>query len=54
MDLYWEAGHFEAKGWELLEVRELFHVAITDLTPGLVAFPNQAGVAGFGKTLARE
>src|SRR6202142_4524445 len=54
MNLDREAGHLEAKGRELFEVRELFHVAVTDLAPGLVTFPNEARVAGLSKTLARE
>src|SRR4029077_5034128 len=35
-------------------VRELLHVAIADFAPGLVAFPDQAGVAGLLEALCRE
>src|SRR3984885_9271730 len=54
VDLHREAGHLEAKGRQLLEVREFFHMAVTDFAPGLVAFPNEAGVTGLGEPLARE
>src|SRR5208282_4115052 len=53
-DLDREAAHLETEWRQLVEIGELLHVAIADLAPRLVAFPNEAGVAGLGKPLARE
>src|SRR5207248_1680950 len=47
-DLDWEAADHEAVRWERFEIVQLFEVAITDLAPGLVAFPDQPGIAGRG------
>src|SRR5690242_13878775 len=54
LDLHRKARDHEAGSGELLEVRELLHMAVTDLAAGFVALPDQAGVAGFLETLRRE
>jgi len=50
-DLYGEAAHLEAERRQLVEVGELFPVAIADLAAGLMAFPDDAGVAVFEEAL---
>src|SRR5205814_8015275 len=47
-DLDREATHHKPVGRERFEIVKLFEVAITDLAPGLVTFPDQAGIAGRG------
>src|SRR6185436_16252974 len=42
LDLHREARHHEAGRWQLLEIVQLFDVAIADMAAGLVAFPDQA------------
>jgi hypothetical protein len=54
LGLYREAAHLEAERRQLVEVGELFHVAVADLAAGLVAFPDDAGVAGFEEALVGE
>src|SRR5258706_6962879 len=46
-DLDREAADREAVARQRLEVVQLLEVAVADLAAGLVAFPDQAGVAGF-------
>ena len=46
-------AHFEADRRQLVEIGELFHLAITDFAARLVAFPDDARVARFGEALAR-
>ena len=53
-DLDGEAAHFETEWRQLVEVGQLFHMAITDVAAGLVAFPDDARVAGLEKPLMRE
>src|ERR1700676_5306507 len=47
-DLDRKAGDGEAGRGQLLEVVQLFDVAVADVAPGLVTFPDQTGVPGFG------
>src|SRR5665647_159559 len=47
-DLDRETRHGETGRRQLLEIVQLFDVAIADVPPGLVAFPDQAGVFGLG------
>src|SRR5437868_1865697 len=47
-DLDREATHHKPVGRERFEIVQLFEVAITDLAPGLVTFPDQVGIAGRG------
>src|SRR6516225_7225546 len=54
LDLDRKTAHFETEGRQRFEIGQLFHVAIADLTAGLVAFPDQARIAGFEKTLGGE
>src|SRR5262245_60417942 len=44
--LHWKAAHYESLGRQRFEIVQLLDVAIADLAAGLVAFPDQAGVAG--------
>ena len=44
LDLHGKAGDQEAGGRQAIEVGELFEVAIADVPPGLVPFPDKAGV----------
>src|SRR5947209_15012871 len=53
-DFHREAGDLEAEGRELVQVGELLHVAIADLAAGLVAFPNEARIAGRGEAAFGE
>src|SRR6478609_6998975 len=53
LDLHREARDLEAVIGQRVEVRELLHVAIADLASGLVAFPDDAGVAGLGEAFGR-
>src|SRR5438552_270991 len=47
-DLDRKTGDGETGRRQLLEVVQLFDVAVADVAPGLVTFPDQAGVPGFG------
>src|ERR1700722_181362 len=47
-DLHRKAGNREAGCGQTLEIVQLFDVAIADVASGLVAFPDQAGILGFG------
>src|SRR5215211_6229117 len=53
-DLDREAAHLEAEGGKPVEVGELLHMAIADLTARLMALPDDAGIAGLGEALAGE
>src|SRR6202171_5225295 len=53
-DLDRKAAHLEAEWRQLVEIGELLHVAIADLAAGFVAFPDDAGVAGFEEALVGE
>src|SRR3954471_198195 len=53
LDLDRKARDLEAVVGQGVEVRQLFHVAITDLTAGLVTFPDDAGVPGLLVSLRR-
>src|SRR3954454_15954530 len=53
LDLDREAGHGETGRRQLLQIVQLFDVAIADMAAGLVAFPDQAGVLGLGVFLRR-
>jgi hypothetical protein len=44
LDLDGKARHRKTIGGQSLEVLKLFQMAVTNLAPGLVSFPNQAGV----------
>ena len=44
LDLHGKAGDQEAGGRQAIEVGELFEVAIADVPPGLVPFPDKAGI----------
>ena len=46
-------ANLEARGGKRVEVGQLLHVAKADLATGLVSFPDQARVAGFGEALRR-
>src|SRR6185437_3455736 len=48
LDLDRKTGHGETRRRQLLEIMQLFDVAIADVTAGLVPFPDQAGVPGSG------
>src|SRR6476659_5241660 len=48
LDLDRETRHGEPGRGQLLEVVQLFDVAVADVASGLVAFPDQAGIPGFG------
>src|SRR6266446_2418933 len=52
-DLDRKTGDGETGRRQLLEVVQLFDVAVADLAPGLLTFPDQAGVPGFGVFLRR-
>src|SRR6185312_12606037 len=48
LDLYWKARHHKTGRRQLLQIVQLLNVAIADVTPGLVAFPDQARIPGLG------
>src|ERR1700675_4595442 len=48
LDLDRETRHGESGRGQLLEIVQLFDVAIADVAARLVAFPDQAGILGFG------
>src|SRR6266404_1859593 len=50
-DLDRKTGDGETGRRQLLEVVQLFDVAVADLAPGLVAFPDQTGIPGLGVSL---
>src|SRR5688572_3276956 len=53
MHLDRKADDLEAVGRQLLQIVELLEVRIADLAAGAMAFPDQAGVAGFLHALLR-
>src|SRR4051794_31450899 len=54
LDLHREADDLETGRGQRVEVGELLHVAIADLSASLVPLPDDAGVAGFLEALRRE
>src|SRR5882757_11063431 len=48
LDLHRKTRHHEAGRRQLLEIMQLFDMAIADVAAGLVAFPNHAGIPGLG------
>src|SRR5262249_50097216 len=48
-DLHREAGDGEAVRGDGLEIVQLLEMAVADVAPSLVAFPDQAGIAGLGE-----
>src|SRR5882757_3154324 len=48
LDLYRKARHHETGRRQLLEIVKFLDVTIADVTAGLVAFPDQAGILRFG------
>src|ERR1700720_281896 len=54
LDLHRKAAHLEAERRQRLEIGQLFHVAVTNVAAGFVAFPDQARVAGFEEALGGE
>src|SRR4051794_3708724 len=47
-NLNWEAADRESMRRQRFQVMQFFEMAIPDLTPGLVPFPDQPGIAGLG------
>ena len=47
-DFDWKARHHESGRWQKFEIVQLFDMAIADVTAGYVAFPDNAGISGFG------
>src|SRR5215213_7385311 len=47
-DLDRKTRNHETGRGQLLKIVQLFDVAVTDMTAGLVALPNQAGIASLG------
>src|SRR5262249_14068199 len=54
LDLHRKAAHLESKGRQRFEIGQLLHVTVTNVAAGLVAFPNQARIAGLEKALGGE
>src|ERR1051326_8177070 len=52
-DFYRKTRDLEAGRRQLLQIVQLLDMAIADLAAGLVAFPDQARVAGLGAFLRR-
>src|SRR5215471_20030247 len=53
LDLVREARDREPVGRQLLEIAQLLHVAVRDLPPSLVPFPDDRGIARLEPALAR-
>jgi len=51
--LTWEARHHEARRGQEFEIVQLFDMTVADVPPGLVAFPDQAGVSWFQRISSR-
>jgi hypothetical protein len=52
LDFVRKTGHQEPARRQRIEVREFFHLPITDIAPGLVPFPNDRGITVSGKPFA--
>src|ERR1700687_192231 len=48
LDLDGETRHHEAGRGQKLQIVQLLDMAVADVTAGLVAFPDQAGILGLG------